>query len=95
MTRGVSEPTPQVPAEPERRRTRTFQPGLWTRLVPLGILAAYVIAFVALNTRKSRVDFVFTSSNISTIFLILLPLAIGVVAGVLTSQLYRHRKRRR
>jgi len=87
----VSEPT----AQPERRHRRTFQPGLWTRLLPLGLLAAYVVAFVALNTRKSKVDFVFTSSHISTIFLILLPLALGLLAGVLTSQLYRHSKRRR
>jgi uncharacterized integral membrane protein len=91
----VSEPTPTRAPQAERPRRRTFQPGLWTRLLPLGLLAAYVVAFVALNTRKSKVDFVFASSHISTIFLILLPLAIGVLAGVLTSQLYRHSKRRR
>jgi uncharacterized integral membrane protein len=92
----VTEPTsPQPAAPPERRHRRTFQPGLWTRLVPLGLLTAYVVVFVALNTRKSKVDFVFTSTQISTIFLILLPLAIGVIAGVLTSQLYRHSGKRR
>lgn len=91
----MAEPTPTRAPAPEPRHRRTFQPGLWTRLLPLGLLAAYVVAFVALNTRKSKVDFVFTSSHISTIFLILLPLAIGVLAGVLTSQLYRHGKRRR
>lgn len=90
----MSQPTSTPAAKPERRHRRTFQPGLWTRLLPLGLLAAYVIAFIALNTRKTKVDFVFASSHISTIFLILLPLAIGVLAGVLTSQLYRHSKRR-
>ena len=92
----MSEPTPaNAPTPPARRHRRTFQPGLWTRLLPLGVLAAYVVVFVALNTRKSKVDFVFTATRISTIFLILLPLAIGVLVGVLTSQLYRHSKRRR
>lgn len=95
MTGPSPEPSPTPAAAPERRHRRTFQPGLWTRLVPLGLLAAYVVVFVALNTRKSKVDFVFTSTRISTIFLILLPLAIGVLVGVLTSQLYRHSKRRR
>jgi len=91
----VTEPTRAPTPAPQRRHRRTFQPGLWTRLIPLGVLSAYVVAFVALNTRKSKVDFVFTSSHISLIFLILLPLAIGLLAGVLTSQLYRHSKRRR
>ena len=83
------------PAQPKDRARRSFQPGLWTRLVPLGVVAAYLILFVAFNTRTTKVDFVFASSRISTIFLILLPFAIGVVLGVLISQLYRHSKRRR
>jgi hypothetical protein len=43
----------------------------------------------------AKVDFVFASTRLSTIFLILLPFGIGIVLGVLVSQLYRHRKRRR
>jgi uncharacterized integral membrane protein len=84
----------QPPAEQPRRR-RTFQPGLWTRLLPLGLVSAYLILFVAFNTRMAKVDFVLTSTRVSTIFLILLPLGIGIVLGVLLSQLYRHGKRRR
>lgn len=82
-----------APREPKPRRT--FQPGLWTRLVPLALVSAYLILFIAFNTRMATVDFVFTSTRVSTIFLILLPLGIGIVLGVLLSQLYRHSKRRR
>jgi hypothetical protein len=88
-------PGPQPPAGPKQKRRRTFQPGLWTRLVPIGVVGVYLILFVAFNTRMAKVDFVVTSTRVSTIFLIILPLGIGVVLGVLVSQLYRHGKRRR
>jgi uncharacterized integral membrane protein len=86
---------PQPPAEQKRKRGRSFQPGLWTRLLPLGLVGAYLILFVAFNTRMATVDFVFSETHVSTIFLILLPLGIGIVFGVLLSQLYRHGKSRR
>ncbi|MFL5961353.1 MAG: LapA family protein [Gaiellaceae bacterium] len=85
---------PQPPVE-QRKGRRSFQPGLWTRLVPVGLVSVYLILFVAFNTRMAKVDFVFSSTRVSTIFLILLPLGIGIVLGVLVSQLYRHGKRRR
>lgn len=87
-------PAPTPPTQKPKRR-KTFQPGLWTRLVPIAIVSAYLILFIAFNTRMATVDFVFTSTRVSTIFLILLPLGIGIVLGVLLSQLYRHSKRRR
>ena len=83
----------QAPVAPKRRRT--FQPGLWTRLTPIAVVSVYLILFVAFNTRMAKVDFVFTSTRLSTIFLILLPFGIGILLGVLLSQLYRHSKRRR
>jgi uncharacterized integral membrane protein len=85
----------QPPAEQKRKQRKSFQPGLWTRLVPIGVVSVYLILFVAFNTRMAKVDFVFSSTRVSTIFLILLPLGIGIVLGVLLSQLYRHSKRRR
>jgi uncharacterized integral membrane protein len=92
---GVAESPAQPPAQQKRRARRSFQPGLWTRLLPIGLVGAYVLLFVAFNTRMAKVDFVFASTRVSTIFLILLPLGIGIVLGVLLSQLYRHSKRRR
>jgi uncharacterized integral membrane protein len=95
----MSDPDKPEAARPEqpgeRKPPRRFQPGLWTRLVPLGVVSAYVILFIAFNTRMAKVDFVFASTRLSTIFLILLPLGIGIVLGALLSQLYRHGKRRR
>ncbi len=94
---GTTEPAAQPPVDQKQKpkRRRTFQPGLWTRLVPLGVVSVYLILFIAFNTRRTKVDFVFSSTRLSTIFLILLPLGIGIVLGVLLSQLYRHSKRRR
>jgi uncharacterized integral membrane protein len=89
-----TEPAPP-PAEQKRKPRKSFQPGLWTRLVPIALVGGYLILFVAFNTRMAKVDFVFTSTRLSTIFLILLPFGIGIVLGVLLSQLYRHSKRRR
>jgi uncharacterized integral membrane protein len=83
------------PVEQKAKGRRSFQPGLWTRLLPIAIVSVYLILFVAFNTRMATVDFVFTSTRLSTIFLILLPFGIGIVLGVLLSQLYRHSKRRR
>ena len=88
-------PAAPPPAPPKQKGRRSFQPGLWTRLIPLGVVSVYLILFIAFNTRKSKVDFVLASTRLSTIFLILLPLGIGIVLGVLVSQLYRHSKRRR
>jgi uncharacterized integral membrane protein len=83
------------PAEQKQKPRRTFQPGLWTRLAPIAVVSVYLILFIAFNTRMAKVDFVVSSTRVSTIFLILLPLGIGIVLGVLLSQLYRHSKRRR
>jgi uncharacterized integral membrane protein len=88
-------PAAPAPAEQKQKRRRTFQPGLWTRLLPIAVVSVYLILFIAFNTRMAKVDFVFSSTRVSTIFLILLPLGIGIVLGVLLSQLYRHSKRRR
>lgn len=73
---------------------RTFQPALWARLIVVGLVAAYAILFVVLNARSVKVDFVFGSTRVSLIWVILLALAAGLVLGVLASQLHRFRSRR-
>jgi uncharacterized integral membrane protein len=74
---------------------QTFQPGLWSRLVGIGVVGVYLLLFVVLNTRHVPVKFVFASTRVSLIWVILLSLAAGVVLGVLLSQLHRHRMRKR
>jgi uncharacterized integral membrane protein len=85
----VAEPTP---AE-EEDLPSTWQPWLYARIGLLLIVIAWAIAFVAKNTRQIKIDFVFTDASVRVIWTILLLLAIGLVAGVLLSQLYRHRRR--
>jgi uncharacterized integral membrane protein len=72
----------------------SFQPLVWIRLVGLSLLVAYVVAFVLENAKAVHVHFVLTTTRVSLIWVILLSLAIGVLAGVVGSQLYRHRRRR-
>ncbi len=69
-----------------------FQPRLW--LVLLGLLAvfAYLVAFVVKNDDTIHVDFVFFTATVSLIWEIVLILGLGVLGGVLLSQLYRRRR---
>jgi len=85
-------PPPPVPGE-EEDHPSTFQPWLYVKIGLLLIAIAYAIAFVVKNTRQVKIDFVFTDANVRVIWTILLLLAIGMVSGMLISQLYRHRRR--
>ena len=71
----------------------TFQPRLWVVLVGLALIVAYVIAFVLENRKTVHLHFVFATASVSLIWLILLSFVIGLVAGMLLSQLYRRRHR--
>jgi uncharacterized integral membrane protein len=72
----------------------TFQPRLWAVLIVLVLLVAYVVAFVVENNKQVNVHFVLATARISLIWTILLTFLIGVLGGLLLSQLYRRRKRR-
>ena len=86
-------PAPHVPPVEEEDRASTFQPWLYIKIALLLIVIAYAIAFVVKNTRQIKINFVFTDANVRVIWTILLLLAIGVISGMLISQLYRHRRR--
>jgi uncharacterized integral membrane protein len=77
--------------DPETRET--FQPRLWFTVVALALIVAYLVAFIAENNKSVTIHFVFYSAHTSVIWVILLSLAIGVVGGVLLSQLDRRRRR--
>ena len=66
----------------------------WIQLTAIGLVALYAILFIALNTHRAKVSFVFATTRISVIWVILLSLAVGLVLGVLLSRLNRRRKRR-
>ena len=78
--------------DPETRET--FQPRLWISVVGLVLIGAYVVAFIAENNKRVTVHFVLFSAETSVIWVILFTLAIGILGGLLLSQLYRRRGRK-
>jgi uncharacterized integral membrane protein len=72
-----------------------WQPRLYGRLIALGLLIAYSIAFVLENRKSVHVHFVFITAAVSLVWLILLAVAIGLAGGILLAQLDRRRRRRR
>lgn len=77
-------------ADEQAKRERTP----WVQLAAIGLVALYTILFIVLNTNRAKVSFVFASTKISVIWVILLSLAVGFVLGVLGARLNRRRKRR-
>jgi uncharacterized integral membrane protein len=72
--------------------SETWQPKLWLLLIALLLLAGYLFAFAVKNDDEIQVDFVLGSARTSLIWTILLSLVLGLVVGVLLSQLYRRRR---
>jgi uncharacterized integral membrane protein len=71
-----------------------WQPRLYGRLIVLGVLVAYAIAFVLENRKQVSVHFVLATARVSLVWLILLALGVGLVGGILLAQLERRRRRR-
>ena len=75
------------------RMSDEFQAMLYARLLALALVVGYVIAFVLENGKSVRVHFVFHSTDVSLIWVILLSIALGLVGGMLFAQLDRRRRR--
>jgi arginine exporter protein ArgO len=71
-----------------------WQPRLYLRLIVLGLLAAYAIAFVLENRKQVNVHFVLATASVSLVWLVLLALGVGLLGGILLAQLERRRRRR-
>jgi uncharacterized integral membrane protein len=69
-----------------------WQPRLWAVVLGFTILALYVIAFVVKNDDQIEIDFVLFKATVSLIWTLVFILALGILAGVLLSQLYRRRR---
>lgn len=80
--------------EPKEGFGRQWQPRLYLRIIIIGLLIAYGIAFVLENNKHVHVHFVLGTARTSLIWLVLLSVALGLLLGVLLSQLYRRRRRR-
>jgi uncharacterized integral membrane protein len=72
-----------------------WQPMLYARVILVVLLGAFVIAFVLENRKSVSVHFVLATQRVSLVWVILLSLVLGFVAGILLSQLERRRRRRR
>jgi uncharacterized integral membrane protein len=92
---GASPAAPPPPAaeDLDEDRPSTWQPWLYVKIGLLLFAIAWAIAFVVENTKRINVHFVFATANVHVIWMILLLLAVGLVGGVLLSQLHRHRRR--
>ena len=66
-----------------------WQARLWAILIGLFMIAIYLIAFVVKNDDRIEIDFVLFTATVSLIWEIVFMLALGVLGGVLLSQLYR------
>ena len=71
-----------------------WQPRLYLRLILLGLLVAFAIAFVLENRKQVNVHFVLATASVSLVWLVLLALGLGLLGGILLGQLERRRRRR-
>lgn len=76
------------------RINEDWQPRVYSRLIVLALLIAYVVAFIFENTKHVAVHFVFVTTHVSIVWLILLNLVLGAIGGILLAQLERRRRRR-
>jgi uncharacterized integral membrane protein len=69
-----------------------FQPRLWLIIVGLSAMTLYLLAFIVMNDKQIELEFVFFTARVSQIWGIVLIFGLGVLGGVLLSQLYRRRR---
>jgi uncharacterized integral membrane protein len=74
-----------------RRRldSEQWQPRLWSVLIGLLLLTLYVIAFIVRNDEQITIHFILFSATISLIWEIVFIFVLGLLGGVLLSQIYR------
>lgn len=76
------------------RLDEQWQPRLYMRWIALIAVTAYLIAFILENGKHVSVHFVFVTTRVSLIWVVLLTLALGAIGGILIAQLDRRRRRR-
>ncbi len=81
-----------APRRAPRQLDEAWQPRLYALLAALLLILAYVVAFVVKNDDDVKIDFVLFSTETTLIWVILLNLSLGILVGVLASQLYRRRR---
>jgi uncharacterized integral membrane protein len=74
--------------------TERWQPRLWSILIGLLLLVLYLIAFIVRNDTKITIDFILFTAAVSLIWEIVFVFALGLLGGVLLSQIARRRRQR-
>jgi uncharacterized integral membrane protein len=95
--RRSDEQPPEQPADeavPAEEGLRQWQPRLYLKLIILIAVIAFAIAFVLENRKQVNMHFVFGTTEVSLIWVVLLSIALGLIGGVLLSQLNRRGRRR-
>jgi uncharacterized integral membrane protein len=70
-----------------------FQLRRWIPWIALALIVVYVVAFVLENDEEVDLDFVFFTSRVGLIWLLLLGFVLGLLVGVLLAPLHRRRRR--
>jgi len=92
-----TETLPPDPAEArgDRLRRHGRRTGLYTWAVGLVALLVVLIALVIANTRQVKLSWVVGTSQASLVWIILAAAVLGWLLGILTSEVFRLRTRRR
>jgi uncharacterized integral membrane protein len=94
----VSEPEKEAPSLQAETRFRrgvrySHRTGLYAALVVAIATAVFLILLIARNTRKVKVDYVFGSTQMRLVWLVIISSITGWVLGIVTSFLIRRRTR--
>ena len=89
----MADQAPEQPAAvPPRKDPK--EGGIPWRMIAFGVLGAYGLLLVILNSQEVRVRFVFWSTRASLVILLLIVLAVGFLAGFLFDTARDRRKKR-
>ena len=69
-----------------------WQGRLWAVIVGFFLLVIYVLAFIVRNDDRIEIDFVLFTATVSLIWEIVFVFALGLLGGMLLSQIYRRRR---
>jgi uncharacterized integral membrane protein len=84
----------ETPEGPAPERTRRNEARSWVIVAVLTAAVAYLIAFAVENRTEVPIHWIFGTTRSSLIWVILVSLGLGLVVGVLGTQLGRRRRRR-
>jgi uncharacterized integral membrane protein len=88
-------PDATAEARGDRLRRHGRHTGLYTWAVGLVALLVVLIALVVANTRQVKLSWVVSTGNASLVWIILAAAVLGWLLGILTSEVFQLRTRRR